>query len=563
MSILPSAPRSAAAYAAGARLGAVLARPAVLFFVVALSAWLLHGFNIGPVNDGWTFFGGDSAAGEPFEALVGARVFINIPTFLGLSFVPHGFQGWQWVMVAVTFARGLLFFAIIRRLVPDQPLFWLACGLIAIFHPADDSFFWAECVGPHFGLDLALGACLTAIIYLQRGPRWALWATWLLQFLACFTYSSCLPLMMALPFGAWLLSRTQGPAWDLRRLLEIVAPILLLAAVYAFLVLSGFGRAGVVASLSIDGVLAGYRHESGLLLRKSVEVFSGFQPIYLAFAVVPALLASYVATRMSREESARLALRSQILIFAGLIVLAAVSYLPFAISTVRFGSKRQLMAPGIFLYSAGLFVVFVALPGWFRGRRWGALAVLAFAGMTVVVGLEKREIYVSQYRTQEQLLAGIAALVPAPPPDAVIMVHVANRRQASALAGLYNRVSAFSGALRFMYNDYRGGAPIGIVGGFTSFGRYPELAFKGHSLSATHYWHPDYEINASYSHLILIGYDARGHAKLLDRSWLQEFAPKGTELPDYRPAVGGSAPDPASNICSMLEKGYRPSYCSN
>lgn len=542
---------------------ALLARPAVLIFLVASSAWLLDGFNIGPVNDGWTFFGGDSATGDAFESLVGARVFINIPSYLGLTFVPHGFQGWQWVMLAVTFVRGWLFFAIMRRLVPDQPLFCLACGLVAVFHPGDNSFFWAECVGPHFGLDLALAACLTAVIYLQAGPRWVLWATWLLQFLACFTYSSCLPLMMALPLGAWLLSRAQGPAQDARRLLLIVAPILLLAGIYAFLVLSGFGRAGVVASFSMDGVVAGYRHESALFLQETADVFGGFRPVYLAFAAVPALLAGYIVIKASRDESAPRALRWQILLFAGLIVLAAVSYLPFAVSTVRFGNKRQLLAAGIFLYSAGLFLVLVMLPAWLHARHWRALVVLVLAGVTVIVGLEKRAAFVSQYRTQEQLLAGIAALVPQPPADSVILVHVSNRRQASALAGLYNRVTAFSGALRFMYNDYAGGQPIGISGGFTSFGRYPDLTFKQLGVTTTHQWHSTYDIYAPYRHLILIDYDAHGRAKLVDRAGLQKLAPKDQDLSGYGPVIGAATPAPKSNICTMLEKNFRPSYCTN
>jgi len=541
---------------------ALLARPAVLIFLVTVSAWLLDGFNIGPISDGWTFFGGDSVAGEPFESWVGARVFINIPTYLALTLVPHSFQGWQWVLLLVTFARGWLFFAIMRRLVPEQPLFCLACGLVAVFHPGDDSFFWAECVGPHFGLDLALAACLTAVIYLQAGPRWILWVTWLLQVLACFTYSSCLPLMLALPVGAWILSRVQGPAQELRRLLELAAPILLLTGIYALLVLSGLGRAGVVASLSMDGVIAGYRHESALFLQHTAAVFGDFKPVFLAFAVAPALLAGWIAIRSGRDEPAPRALWWQVLLFAGLIVLAAVSYLPYAVSTVRFGSARQLLAPGIFLYSAGLFLVLVVLPARFHARHWRALAVLLLAGVTVVVGLEKREIFVSQYRTQEQLLAGIAAAVPQPPADAMILVHVANRHQAAALAGLYNRVTAFSGALRFMYNDYAGGQPIRVSGGFTSFGRYPDLTFQQTGLSTTHQWHPGYDFYAPYSRLILIDYDVHGRARLVDRGGLQKLAPKGQDLAAYGSAVGAAAPGPASNICTMLEKGFRPRYCS-
>jgi hypothetical protein len=545
----------------GARLVALLARPAVLIFVTALSAWLLDGFNIGPISDGWTFFGGDSAAGDPLRSLAGARTFIRLPTFLGLTFVSHGFQGWQLMLLAVTCARGWLFLAIIRRFVPDQPLFSLACGLVAVFHPGDSSFFWAECVGPHFGLDLALAACLTAVIYLQAGPRWMLWVTWVLQVLACFTYSSCPPLMAALPIGAWLLSWMQGPRQETRRLLEVVIPILLLLGIYAFLVSSGLGHAGVVASLSLDGVIAGYQHESALFLQETVAVFDGFRPVDLAFALVPALLAYWIAIQASRDESTPRTLRWQILLFTGLIALAAVSYLPYAVSTVRFGDYRQLLAPGMFLYSAGLFLVFVMLPARFHARHWRALAILVLAGVTVIVGLEKRAIFISQYRTQEQLLAGIAAIVPAPPADTVILVHVSDRNQASALAGLYNRVTAFSGALRFMYNDYAAGQPIGISGGFTSFGRYPQLTFKKQGLTTTHYWHPEYGIYAPYSHLILIDYDVHGRARILDRSGLQKLAPKDQDLSGYGPVIGAAVPGPASNICTMLEKGFRPRYC--
>jgi hypothetical protein len=569
-----------------ARLIALLAHPAVLIVVVALSAWLLDGFNIGPINDGWTFMGGESAAGPMIGSWAEERPFIPIPMFLGLTLMPHSFQGWQVIMLLVTCARGLLFYAIIRRFVPEHPLFCLACGLIAVFHPGDSSFFWAECVGPHFGIDLALAACLTAIIFLQTGSIWVLCATVLLQFLACFTYSSCLPLMLALPAGAWLLSRVQGPAQSVWRLLVLIAPILVLTGVYAVLVSHGNGRAGAVMSMNMGGVVEGYSHESGLFLQLTGAMLAYVRPSYLPFVLVPGLLAWYFTTRAVRDEPAPPpSWRAQLLIFVGLIVLAGVSYLPYAVSTVRFGIYRQLLVPGMFLYSDVLFLVFVVLPSgslvrwlparlrvpwvparlrvrWLRVPHWQPLLVAVLAAVTVLVGLQKREIFISQYRVQEQLLAAIAQALPNPAPNTVILVHLPDRFQAAWLAGLYNRTIAFTGALRFMYDDYpTSPEQIRIRGGFTSFGQTPDFTFESRRLKTTHQWHPGYSAWALYKQLVLIGYDGNGTAMVLGRKWLQQFAPQ-TNLRPYDPVTQGPPRTSPTSACTMLEKDLRPSYCS-
>lgn len=561
----------------GARLLALLAHPAVLIAVVALSAWLLDGFNIGPINDGWTFMGGASAAGPAIGSWLEERPFIPIPMYLGLTLTPHSFYGWQLIMLVVTGARGLLFFAIIRKFAPGHPLFCLACGLIAVFHPGDSSYFWAECVGPHFGIDIALAACLTAIIFLQSGSLWMLGATLLLQFLACFTYSSCLPLMMALPAGAWLLSRVQGPAQSLWRLLAIVVPVLVLTGIYAFLVSHGHGRAGAVASVSLEGAMAGYSRESGLFLQQTADIFDDFRPSYLPFVILPGLLAWYSATRVIRKDSAPPSWRAQLLIVVGMIVLAGVSYLPYAVSTVRFGAYRQLLLPGMFLYSAVLFLVFVTLPSvvlpsrlrvrwsaprWLRVPQWRALLLTLLTAITVVVGFEKREIFISQYRSQEGLLAAIAQVLPNPAPDTVILVHLPNQSQSGWLAGLYNRTVAFTGALRYMYDDYpTSPEQIRIRGGFTSFGKYPFLTFETRRVRTTHMWHPGYSAWAIYKQLVLIDYDGNGTARILGRNWLQQFAP-GVNLQAYGPITQGPPRTSPTNACTMLEKGFRPSYCS-
>src|SRR5262249_40798043 len=76
-------------------LMAVLTHPWALFTAVGLLVWLPGGFNIGPHNpEAWTLLQGHKALTAIFDPMK-ARLFRDVPVWLGLQLTPHSFQGWQ------------------------------------------------------------------------------------------------------------------------------------------------------------------------------------------------------------------------------------------------------------------------------------------------------------------------------------------------------------------------------------------------------------------------------------------------------------------------------------
>ena len=532
-----------------------LLHPYTLFLLVALATWLLDGFNIGYVNDGWV----QLAAGKTLANYHSTRVFGIFPRSLGLLLVPSGFQGLQMVLLALTVLRGVLMFEIVKRLIPSRPLFAVAAGLVALFHPADEVYFWVDAVGVCFALVLALICCLAALVHLQTRSRESLATLLFFQLLSCFTYSAFLPLIIGFPVGAWLLRRAEGYRDSPLYLLKTSLLVLAFVGFEAGMAAQGFTRDSAVADVNLHSALLGYAFQSHMFGETLEDFFTSSMRVYWLVALPVGLAAWYVgASLYGKQGDMRLegkrSWRFYALLVAGLSVLAALSYLPYAVSTQRFDNTRMLLAAGIFIYMIFLLPLFVLLPKYLHVKHAFAALLAVLAMCVVVTGLEHRQWWVSMYRTQEGLMSAIAAVVPDPPPGSVIVVNLHRGWQAKALAGFYNRRNAFSSALGLMYGD------IDLQAGFTDF-EQPPFVFDRASLEVRSQIPSDMGLVVPYDRLVLVDYLPDGSAHILDRAWLQRWAPKGMDLSAYKPGDYGSAPGEGAIICTMLEKDHRPAYC--
>jgi hypothetical protein len=61
--------------------------------------------------------------------------------------------------------------------------------------------------------------------------------------------------------------------------------------------------------------------------------------------------------------------------------------------------------------------------------------------------------------------------------------------------------------------------------------------------------------------VVVLDYTPDGKVQVLDRAWLQPYAPKDTDLSAYAPGDYGTAPRAGTVICTLLETGMRPAYC--
>ena len=553
--------RGDAASAWWARWAPRLFHPYALFLVVALAVWIPEGFRIGDTNDGWLQVGTVLQSDAAFRSNV-ARTFGGLPMWLGMHLDPGGFVGLQAVMLLFTLLRGVLMFEIARRLVPGNRWFALAAGLLAEFQPADRSYFWLGASGLHFAYVTALASCLAAVMHLRSRSRETLLATMALQFVSGFTYPGFVPLMVALPAGAWLLARVRGEAAGPAYLAKVNAMVAVAVVADVLLIHFGRGRDTAVADLSVMDALAGFGWAGANLVKLPFALSNGMHSRYWLPAILAGLFGLGTALiGLGRPAAAPAAppRRETAVACAGLFGLALLSYLPYSIATVRFLPDRTLLGAGLFTYAALLLVFFTVLrddkPA---GRRLAVAALALLSGYVALTGLVKRDFWVREYRQQEHLLSALATTLPHPPPGSFILVNLQSPADAHVLRGFTTREAAFIVALRYLYGD------TSLNGGFVGF-EDNRVRFDTEGVHARKTMLPDSDkLFADYSHLIAVDYFPDQPAvNPLDKTWLAQQSGLWPGALKYAPPAPGAAPADEARICSMLEPAYRPAYCGD
>ena len=541
-----------------------VSHPYALLAFACLAAWVPRGFNIGPVNDCWFQLAAVTSGGGFLRDNI-MRTFGAIPLWLGIHLGSGGFQGAQVVMLVMAWLRGVLFLEIMRRLLPGRPLTALAAGFIAMFPFSDNSYFWLGASGLQFSLVMAFAACLCALEYLERSCRAMLYASVMFQLLAAFTYPGFLPLMIALPLGAWWLRRMDGlPATRWYPL--AVSLTVCVAGFVTFLVLHhGGDRNARVMDLSVARAMAGYAWAAHRLLHSVGTVYAHAKNIVWLPALACALYAAAAALCLlilpPRPGARRFEWRRPELLLAGLLALAVLAYFPYSIANVRFQPSRALLGASIFANTAALVVLFRSFER-LRLPKMVPVLALAVIAMTVVMnGIEARETWVSGYRNEEKLLSAVATAVRQPAPGAFLLVRLAHPYAGRKMAGFYNRELAFTYALRYMYGDQT------LSGGFFGFkddtitlqGSGVRPRYRGANLATG-------RKNVDYQYVMALDYDDKNGTA----SIIQDF-------PGRKPAVAEGRgdtqtaqkiqkklalmPSVPARTCRMLEARYRPAYC--
>ncbi|HEX4300239.1 MAG TPA: hypothetical protein VH327_05150, partial [Gammaproteobacteria bacterium] len=354
-----------------------LSHPYVLFLLVALAIWLPQGFNIGPVNDGWINLSSGFLRGDP------TRVFGNLPIRLGRLISPRNFVGIQLVILTMVLLHATLFYEIVKRLLPGRCLIALAAGLIGLFHNADRSYFWVGAMGLQFSLATALGSALCAILYLDQGRRRYLFATLALQLVSVCTYPAFVPLILGVPFGAWLLRRFSGARPSVSLLPKIGLVLVAAGCMYAYMLHLGAGHNAKVADVRLAAALSGYTWALKSLFRSVSIALEDLQPGYYLMALLAAVLAfpavaAAAGSDQSRPPGPLYGWRYLGVVLIGLLLLALASYLPYSISNIRYQNSRTLLACGMFAYTALLIV----LLAWVQPRVHKTVLILLVMMLT-------------------------------------------------------------------------------------------------------------------------------------------------------------------------------------
>lgn len=535
-------------------LRTLLLHPGALYLAIALTVWIPSGFNIGPVNDGWFELGGGATL-----IRVGYTVnFGHFPVGLGLRLVGDGFQGWQAVILALTVLRGYLVYAIVRRMFPAQILFSIASGVIALFHPADTSYFWPGGTGNLFAWALALACCLSAVVHLETKSRESLVSLYFFQIILCLTYAAFHFLLLALPAAYWLLRRSRGyrESWSyLVRTSLVIVVFILYQSIMAHI---GVGREGHILDLDPWRALAGYGFEAKALVTGLAAALRNFQPVHLSMALVTGLYAYILVSRLRPGDVDNLGAPSMLACAAlalALLILAVLSYFPYAISEDRFANDRQMLAAGTFMYMIGLIPVFVRPWGALRRRTVSLAAIVLLTAGVTIVGAEDRAPFVAEYRAQERFLGALAAALPHPAPHTLIVVEL-HDPVPKTLSQFDIRWPTFKNAVRFLYNDPSLNTALidpGLVNRPMEFTSAGVVINVNNPINRG--WHSDLK------DLVVLEYSSNGTMRILGRDAMKAWAPPGEVLDTYAPERFLGPPAPMAHVCTMLEPVIRPDYC--
>lgn len=553
----PSLPMFAARwFAPGSRLRFVwqrLQHPYLIYLLIALVVWWPDGFKIGPVSDGWTDITNPEFVPDRFVV----RYLQEVPHAIGIRLTPNSFVGWQWVLLAMTVSRGILMFELMKRLMPRQLFFALACGALVMFHPADNVYFWVDWTNVDVAWALAIAACLVAVLYLRSGNLLELVLLWLLQLWCCLTYTGFPPILLAFPVLAWGLQKSERRIAPLHRLSLSLVIVAFFIAFVMYEVMHGLGREGHEWNPHVLLILSGFWAELKLVFELPIDCLRGMPPIYAVYGLIPAAAMWLMCPRASAQTSdAHPGWRFYLRVCGVFVVLAVAGYLPYAVSSLRYGNTRQLLAAGFFIYAALLLPLFVVLSRRPRGLVVSRLFVALLAGYVTVVGLQTRAWNVAAYRSEESLLSAIATALPHPAPASSVFVKFDRNFNTRPLAGFYGREEMFIQALRLMYGDAT------LNGGFVDVSSPAPFDFHsdGLDIAQTGLWGKQ-PSRIPYRNLMLVSYRADGTAQILDRAWLQQQAPKGIDLSGYAPVTAADRPAPQAHICGLLERDRRPAYC--
>lgn len=528
--------------------------PYVLFLLVALAVWWPDGFNIGPVNDGWIRLG----QGVEFVNSSSVRAFNIWPYTLSNFLMDSSFRSWQFVLFSLTLLRGIVWFEVIKLWLPGYRVFAVACGLIAMFHPFDSSFFWLGSMGADFAILLALVLCLASLWHLRSNSLASFLALFLLQFMSCFTYPGFLPLIIVFPALAWILRRIEGFQPPYIYLVKISVPVLFFTGLLLVLASRGSGRAGIVVDLNVHRTLAGYLAAARYVVDGFSSIFTSWPFSALLFAIAPASVALAIGITTVNvngySQTPRKSAVFYLILVVGLLVLAAVSYLPYAITVLRFGDSRQLLAAGIFIYTPLLLLPFVVLPKYLPSAYLSGAFLALFSVATAATGLEVRQQWVRGYRAEEALLAAVSTAIPNPAKGSTIVIALSSSDQAKMIDGFYNRYQAFGNAIRLIYGDAT------LDAGFIDTAR-SQMDFNADTLSINSRNHVNDMSDVPYNKLLLLGYNTDKTAQVLDSTWFARFKAVDSTLVTHKLGTFHMLPSPNATTCTLLEPQFRPAYC--
>ncbi|MEP7292539.1 MAG: hypothetical protein ABI835_12195, partial [Chloroflexota bacterium] len=376
---------------------------------------------------------------------------------------PDSFVGFNLYTMLTFFLKGLLLYAILHKLLPENPLFAIGAALLFIIFPADDGLFTFRGMNIHTAVCLYLFAVYLLLSYHEKPRLLKLIGIWVSLIVCLFTYELPHPLIAVTPLILIWKERQFSKSLFRVALLWWAAP--LTAFLYAVAVfssgstyqssvlgLSGLNRPGVVGEI-VETIWMTYRRhfiDGWVIALQQINLTTSLIPFALAVGGMAAatigvhLPAARHLTPAGNRRYVELFMIGILIIFLGYIV--------YLITPYRQLTWRMYYFSGIGGAICITSLVYLLVRGL---RQW---QVVFAAGMCVLISLAgvralaQHEYYVGLSGQQQQLLRGIARAVPNfKVPAPLVVVDETGRYQNNWSLGTSYLVE---NALRYLYDDY-------------------------------------------------------------------------------------------------------------
>jgi hypothetical protein len=532
----------------------------LLVFTVIL--WLPFGFKTTGLMDEWFIIhdwdrGGISERGQDVALFVTTGTLVMRPMdpaafIIAHEIAPDSFLGFNLYLMATFILKGLLLYAILRALLPDNPLFSIAATLLFIIFPSDDGLFTFCGINVHSSVCLYLFAAYLMISYYQKPRLIKVIGMWLAVLVSLFTYEGAHPLFAFTPFILlWKERRINkqlvrtGILWWIPQSVAFVYAVMMFIRpeTYQFWLFqrSGLNQPSVIGEMA-QSILMTYRRHFGEGWIPSLSAFAPFIPAALGVVgISAAAIGGHLP--LARTFAVPSKRRYVELFVIGLLVIL-LGYVIYIITP-----QRQLTWRVFYFSSIGGAICFASL-AYLVARRfqaWRAVFIAVMCGLLAVAGvhaLDQHQRYVDLADHQQRLLRGVAHVAPKVDEAATLVVvdETGTYRDNWSLGVSY----LLEMTLRYVYDDYDMKAVICSFNPEEArFNELPELheqcAFSDDGLHLTESGAPVKTV--PYSEMAVIRYTAQG-AELLPTLPTPYLA--GADASGYAPdqLVDTSAPPP-------------------
>ena len=190
-----------------------------VFALLLAALWIPFGFSKTGLLEEWSLFAVLDRGGRVVGLLqLGGhetRPLVLLGWALGYWLTPNSFVGLNLVHALLVLAKGLLFYAVVYRLVPANPAFALVAALLFVVYPADTALFAFRVMNYHLTLSLYLLALWLLLVCRDRPRVLGLVGLWIALAVALGTIEVAFPLVFASPLLLiWLEGRlTRRVLW--------------------------------------------------------------------------------------------------------------------------------------------------------------------------------------------------------------------------------------------------------------------------------------------------------------------------------------------------------------